>query len=292
MGKSKIGLSDFEYGQVVNELVPEGNFKIPGLTEAKMTVTADTTTLYADDGPYLVIFNGITELKLEPTLMDIGTEHKARLLGVPVGSGIEVYHKALTPPDVAAYFKSQMDDGKYIHFGMLKGKFNFPSFDGKTKEDKVDAVQDSLEGNFVGRGEEQIMYLIGRDDNEDFDLEKFKSAVFPKTEDDIKILQDILNQSTTVDGDGNKVAVTGATLTPDTASVEVGATVQLTGSVVPATASDKQLKYNSSDVTVATVDANGKVTGIKAGTTTVTATTNDGAKTATATVTVKEKTEG
>lgn len=193
MSKAKIGLSDFEYGAVVNDLVPEGEFKIPGLTESKMTVTADTTTLYADDGPYLVIFNGISELKLEPTLMDIGSEDKNRMLGVPVGSGIEVYSQNLTPPDVAVYFKSQMDDGKFIHFGMLKGKFNLPGFEGKTKEDKVDAVQDSLEGNFVARGDDQIMYVIGRDDNPDFDLAKFKSAVFPKTEDDIKVLQDILS---------------------------------------------------------------------------------------------------
>ncbi|HEY2452874.1 MAG TPA: Ig-like domain-containing protein [Scandinavium sp.] len=82
------------------------------------------------------------------------------------------------------------------------------------------------------------------------------------------------------------VNVTGATVAPTTASIAAGATQQLTASVTPANATDKTGAWKSSDVTKATVDAAGLVTGVAAGTATITFTTTDGAKTATCAVTV------
>ncbi|OHF14641.1 DNA-binding protein [Lacticaseibacillus rhamnosus] len=56
--------------------------------------------------------------------------------------------------------------------------------------------------------------------------------------------------------------------------------------VDPANAVNKQVTFKTSDPTVATVSSDGTVTGVKVGSATVTVTTNDGGKTATATVTV------
>lgn len=56
--------------------------------------------------------------------------------------------------------------------------------------------------------------------------------------------------------------------------------------VNPADAANKQVTFKTSDSTVATVSSDGTVTGVKAGSATVTVTTDDGGKTATATVTV------
>ena len=81
------------------------------------------------------------------------------------------------------------------------------------------------------------------------------------------------------------INVTGVTLDKTTATVEVGASVSLTATVAPNNATNKAVNWTSSDNTVATVSG-GKVTGVKAGTATITATTADGNKTATCTVTV------
>lgn len=83
------------------------------------------------------------------------------------------------------------------------------------------------------------------------------------------------------------VKVTGITLRPSTPSVEAGKTIQLTATVVPDNAANKAVTWASKTTEVATVDQNGVVTGVKAGTSDVTATAKDGSETvATITVTV------
>ena len=55
-----------------------------------------------------------------------------------------------------------------------------------------------------------------------------------------------------------------------------GGTYQFTSKVLPANATNETLKWTSSNPKVATVDQNGKVTGISEGTVTITATATDG----------------
>lgn len=83
------------------------------------------------------------------------------------------------------------------------------------------------------------------------------------------------------------ISVTGVTISPKTASVDVGGTTKLDGTVAPSTATNKSVSYTSSDETVATVSSNGTVTGVAEGQATITVTTQDGSKTDTATITVK-----
>ncbi|EOL9041357.1 DNA breaking-rejoining protein [Cronobacter turicensis] len=82
------------------------------------------------------------------------------------------------------------------------------------------------------------------------------------------------------------VAVTGVTVTPATASLAVGATRQLTGTVLPSDATDKSGAWTTSDATKATVSSTGLVSGVAAGTSTITFKSNDGNFTATCAVTV------
>jgi hypothetical protein len=84
----------------------------------------------------------------------------------------------------------------------------------------------------------------------------------------------------------NNVPVTGVSLSPATASVAVNATTQLTATVAPSNATNKTVNWSSSNTNVATVSSSGLVTGRAAGTATITATTQDGNRTATSTVTV------
>lgn len=82
------------------------------------------------------------------------------------------------------------------------------------------------------------------------------------------------------------VAVTGVTVAPTTANVAIGATRQLTPTVAPADAANKNVTYTSSAPAIATVSATGLVTGVAAGTANITVTTVDGSKTAVCAVTV------
>ncbi|MBR7154970.1 MAG: Ig domain-containing protein, partial [Paludibacteraceae bacterium] len=84
------------------------------------------------------------------------------------------------------------------------------------------------------------------------------------------------------------VAVTGVTLNKTSASVEAGQTLQLTATVAPTNADNKNVSWTSNNPTVANVDQNGLVTAYSAGNATITVTTEDGSKTATCTVTVTE----
>lgn len=86
--------------------------------------------------------------------------------------------------------------------------------------------------------------------------------------------------------DINNTTVTGVTISPTTASIAVAATRQLTATVAPADAANKAVTWSSSDDTKATVNSSGLVTGVTAGSATITATTVDGGKTATCAVTV------
>ncbi|WP_461213870.1 Ig-like domain-containing protein [Lacticaseibacillus sp. GG6-2] len=76
------------------------------------------------------------------------------------------------------------------------------------------------------------------------------------------------------------------TADPTTVSVEVGKTVKVAAKVAPDDAAEKSVTYKSSDDTKATVAADGTITGVAAGSATITITTKDGGKTATCAVTV------
>jgi O-glycosyl hydrolase/uncharacterized protein YjdB len=82
------------------------------------------------------------------------------------------------------------------------------------------------------------------------------------------------------------VPVTSVSISPASASVAAGATVQLTATVNPSNATNKNISWVSSNTGVATVNSTGLLTGIATGTATITVTTQNGAKTATAAITV------
>ena len=84
------------------------------------------------------------------------------------------------------------------------------------------------------------------------------------------------------------VAVTGVTLDQTSLDMKVGDSETLTATVAPTDASNKAVTWKSSKESVATVDSEGKVTAVGAGTATITVTTTDGSFTATCTVTVSK----
>ena len=101
--------------------------------------------------------------------------------------------------------------------------------------------------------------------------------------------------------DGNKTAkctltvtakqipVTGVTLDKSTLSLDVGSTATLNATIAPSTASYKAVRFTSSDDAIVTVDNDGLVTAVAAGTADITVESiADGSKTAVCEVTVQD----
>ena len=87
------------------------------------------------------------------------------------------------------------------------------------------------------------------------------------------------------------VPVTGVTLNQTAVTLDIDQSITLTATVAPENATNKAVTWASDKTDVATVDANGKVTAVAAGTANITVTTQDGGKTATCVVTVNPATE-
>jgi hypothetical protein len=86
------------------------------------------------------------------------------------------------------------------------------------------------------------------------------------------------------------ISVTGITVTPNTATIEVGATRTLAANVTPENADDRSVTWSSSNTAVATVTQAGIVTAMSAGTAIVTARSNSNqAVMSTCVVTVEEE---
>lgn len=82
--------------------------------------------------------------------------------------------------------------------------------------------------------------------------------------------------------------VTGVALDKKTLTLKPGQTAQLSAMISPASASDQDVSWSSSNKHVATVNSTGLVTAKAKGTTVITVKTRDGGKTAAVTVTVPE----
>ena len=86
-----------------------------------------------------------------------------------------------------------------------------------------------------------------------------------------------------------QIPVTGVTLDKTTLSLEVGATATLNATIAPSNASYKAVSFTSSDDAIATVDNDGLVTAVAAGSSDITVESiADGSKTAVCTLTVTE----
>ena len=82
------------------------------------------------------------------------------------------------------------------------------------------------------------------------------------------------------------VPVSGINVSPSTAEIAAGSTVQLTATILPSNASNKAVTWSTSDSGIASVNSNGLVSGNTPGQAIITATSADGGFTASATITV------
>ncbi len=88
--------------------------------------------------------------------------------------------------------------------------------------------------------------------------------------------EDNNNNEQNGEGKDNIIHVTGLSLDYSSATIKEGESITLVATVSPSNADNKAIAWSSSSNAVATVDASGRVTGVKAGSATVTATAEDG----------------
>jgi uncharacterized protein YjdB len=100
----------------------------------------------------------------------------------------------------------------------------------------------------------------------------------------------LTNPETKCSDQVTNVPVTSVAVSPATASILTGSTSQLTATVSPTNATNKTIIWSSSNSNVASVNSNGLVTGVAAGTATVTARSQDGNFSATSAITVTQTT--
>jgi len=121
------------------------------------------------------------------------------------------------------------------------------------------------------------------------DASGFVTAIAPGTANVTATMVDGAFTSTSLITVAN-VPCSGVSLSPTTISFAKGATTQLTATISPSNASNKNVSYSTSNTAIATVNATGLVTCINVGTATITVTTVDGSFTASSVITVANPT--
>lgn len=186
----------------------------------------------------------------------------------------------------ALMYRTKGTDGKYRYVSRLKGQFGIPDETSATENDGTDT--NNIQLTFTGIYTE---YEFTKGRYNPLTSTWSKAAVKGVVVDSRYELANLANffaavQTPDTVSAAGTVNVTGVTLTPSTASIEISEELQLTATVEPASATDKTVSYASSDSLIASVTQGGKVTGVAAGSAVITVTTTDGSFTDVCAVTV------
>lgn len=174
------GLRDIQVGVFEDDVAKEAIevLKIPGAIESKLEPSSEIAVLYGDDGVFDQEGSGVGEAKLEIGVADLTTEMKNKLLGAEtIGGWLETYGKDTDPPFVAVTFR-QKTKGGFWYVALLRGKFGIPSTEGKTKEDKVEFITPTIEGQFMPRKSDGLTYVMAHSGSRGFTEKGFYDFVF------------------------------------------------------------------------------------------------------------------
>jgi len=117
----KIGLDKWEVTTLdEGDKVTGTPIEIPGLTSAQLSITINSANFQADDGLWAVLDGGISAMQLTIGNADLKSEAKAVLHGLTLEGGMEVYTADMAIPYVATIFRSRLNTGKYVWFGLAK----------------------------------------------------------------------------------------------------------------------------------------------------------------------------
>lgn len=150
----KVGLKDLYYAIQTKDdntgVAYSAPVKIAGLINAKTSPSSESLTLYADDGPSEQI-QQLGTISLDLETKDLPLDVQAALLGHSIVGGVLIKKDTDIAPYVAIGYRSTKSNGKSRFMWLLKGKFNLPDEEDKTKEDKPSVQTPKISGTFMKR---------------------------------------------------------------------------------------------------------------------------------------------
>ncbi|HEC2149867.1 TPA: Ig-like domain-containing protein [Staphylococcus delphini] len=256
-----------------------------GLQEISVETGGDIVNAYADGG---IIESGNTdgEGKISMTMHAFPQEIRELIFNeIYNEKGVYAEQQGKQNNYVAVWFKRERRDGTFQRVGLTKVMFSDPQIEGKSSEENWEFSSEESEGTAMHRvadGKRKIMFDSAKDGADE--KEFFKTLLANE------------NGLDQADSDFNKaedVKVTEIVVEPSSANVEVGSTINLTATVKPDNAKNKNVMFSTADTQKVNVDANtGVVTGLSEGQATVTVSAQDGSGVVgTATVTVNARPE-
>lgn len=151
---------------------------IPGLQEIGMELEQGNEPVHADGVKKLNLFSGITGATVTANLMELNKKEREQFLGVKVEKGMELYTSDLVPPYVSVSWKYRCNDGTFIYYGLTRGNFNIPNTNASTMEDSPEQQdQVEMEGSFVQRDKDKLVYARIHSEDPDFNEEEFYKAI-------------------------------------------------------------------------------------------------------------------
>lgn len=169
--KVLIGLDKFYYSVLNSDTTAGVSYQTPVALKGAISVAynpnSEVATLFADDGPYDTA-ESMGEIELEVGIADISQEDYAALMGHTIVAGVMKELSSDQPVDCAFGFRAKRSNGGYSYFWFLKGKFNKPKTEHKTKEDKLSWQTPKMTWKGVARVYDGIYKYSTRDDADDY----------------------------------------------------------------------------------------------------------------------------
>lgn len=261
--------TDVEVAGMPNNFNVGDTFKLTGTVKPDNATNKDVTWKSSDESIATVDAEGNVELKAEGEVK------------ITVTSGDKIASRQFT---ITVLPKGSQDDTVYatdIEVAGMPSKFNV----GDTFKLVGTVVPANAKDTSVTwKSSDEVVATI--DSNGNVELLKEGSVTFTVTSGDTRV-----SRQYTVEVTKDAVTATDIDISGLPISYFVGDTFTLTGRVVPETATNKNVTWESSDRSVATVTNSGVVDLVSAGTVDIRAISGDGAVTKTITLTVVEKPE-
>ncbi|MDA2051865.1 phage tail protein [Bacillus cereus] len=183
-----IDFRDLHYAVLTETTDGKFNYSIPkriGKTvSGKASPKAESVTFYAEGGPAATAsaFGG-TEIELEVDTLPLSVY--AELLGKKVVKGQVVDNTSDVPPYVALLYRLPYDNGKNLYVCYYKMKFELPSDEHKTAEDKPTFQSAKIKGKAIQRSDGNWRHRLDEEE-EGYDAavaaKWFKEVPAPPTE--------------------------------------------------------------------------------------------------------------